>query len=63
MDTGKKLLTVREMAAYLSVSELYVYRHAHDLPCIRIGRLLRFDLSKLGACNGVSISTRKNMGY
>lgn len=41
------LLTVRETASFLKVSESWVRRHLHELPFVRVGRLLRFDSSLL----------------
>jgi excisionase family DNA binding protein len=39
----QSLLTVVESAKLLSVSESWVRRHAHELPCVRLGRAVRFD--------------------
>lgn len=44
------LLSVHETAAILNVSESWVRRHAHELPVVRVGRLVRFDRTLLG-CN------------
>lgn len=41
----KKLLTVNEVADLMDVSSCCVRRHAHELPVVRLGRLLRFDQS------------------
>lgn len=43
------LLTVKEAAAYLRVSEGSIYQRVHkgELKPIRMGRLLRFRLSSL----------------
>jgi len=43
-----KLLNVRETAEYLAVPESWVYAHARDLPCIKVGtHHLRFRQSDL----------------
>jgi len=42
-EAPERLLTVPEVAAYLSVSEKWVRTHADELGVIRLGRLLRFD--------------------
>lgn len=42
--TAGTLWTVAEVAAYLKTSRSWVYgRIAIDLPCFRVGGLLRFD--------------------
>jgi integrase len=41
------LLSVMEAANILGVSETWLYRHAHELPSVRVGRLLRFDRTLL----------------
>lgn len=41
------LLTVREAAARLGVSECWIRRHTTELPVVRLGRLVRFDSSLL----------------
>lgn len=49
---GSPLITVKQVAALLSVSERHIHR-MRDLgripPPIRVGRLLRWDRSKLDA--------------
>ena len=44
---GKGLLSVREAATILNVSECWVRRHGSELPVVRIGGLIRFDESLL----------------
>ena len=46
-EAPEPLLTVREVAAYLSVSEKWVRGHADELGVIRLGRPLRFDAAVL----------------
>src|SRR6202521_5650819 len=41
------LLGVAEAASILDVSKSWLYRHAHELPSVRAGRLLRFDRTLL----------------
>jgi excisionase family DNA binding protein len=41
------VLNVREAAALLAVSESWIRRHQHELPLVRIGRLIRFEHSLL----------------
>jgi integrase len=41
--SNAKLLDVRKTADFLDVSHSWVRRHAHELPCVRVGRLVRFD--------------------
>jgi excisionase family DNA binding protein len=48
----EKLLTPREVAAWLGVSEQWVRRHARGdrrphLPAVRLGKLLRFRASEI----------------
>jgi integrase len=42
-----QLVSVREAAAVLGVSERWVRRHAAELPVVHVGRLIRFDSSLL----------------
>ena len=46
---GKRLLTAREAAAYLGLAEDTVYKKARlrELPSVKVGRSLRFDLRAL----------------
>jgi integrase len=44
-----KLLTVRQTAETLGLSQTWVRRHAHELPIVRLGRNVRFDQSLLSA--------------
>jgi excisionase family DNA binding protein len=46
---GRRLLNVRETARYLDLDEDTVYRKARlrELPCVKVGRALRFDLEAL----------------
>ena len=43
LSSEKGLLSVREAATILSVSECWVRRHKSELPIVRIGGLIRFD--------------------
>ncbi len=45
----RRLLTVKDAAAYLSMSEQALYQlvHRRGIPVVRIGRALRFDLDSL----------------
>lgn len=47
----QKLLTVREVAELLGKSREWVYRRSDDgtLPCIRVGRSVRFKPTDLDA--------------
>ncbi len=46
---GRRLLNVRETAQYLGLEVDTVYKKARlrDLPCVKVGRALRFDLKAL----------------
>ena len=46
---GKRLLNVREAAQYLGLEVDTVYKKARlrELPCVKVGRALRFDLKAL----------------
>jgi excisionase family DNA binding protein len=46
---GKRLLTVREAAAYLGLQVDTVYKKARlrELPSVKVGRSLRFDVHAL----------------
>ncbi len=46
---GKRLLTAREAAAYLGLAEDTIYKKARlrELPSVKVGRSLRFDLRAL----------------
>jgi integrase len=46
-EPAAALLTVIETATLLNVSESWVRRHAHELPCVRLGGHLRFDRALL----------------
>jgi len=47
----KRLLTVREAADYLAMTEAAVYQKVHrdQIPIVRLGRALRFDIQALDA--------------
>ena len=47
---NKRLLNVREAARYLGLDEDTVYRKARlrELPSVKVGRALRFDVVALG---------------
>jgi integrase len=59
------LLTIRETAAYLHVSESWARRHISELPVTRLGRMIRIDPEGLERIiqDGKSLEpeTRKNM--
>ncbi len=60
----EKLLTVKEAAAFLQVSEDRLYRWVawQTIPHIRLGRSIRFDpeaLRKLGSVSPRRVATRK----
>jgi excisionase family DNA binding protein len=48
-SVGKRLLNVREAARYLGLEVDTVYRKARlrELPCVKVGRALRFDVRAL----------------
>ena len=48
-SVGKRLLTVREAAAYLGLQVDTVYKKARlrELPSVKVGRSLRFDVKAL----------------
>jgi excisionase family DNA binding protein len=47
---GRRLLNVREAAQYLGLEVDTVYKKARlrEVPCVKVGRALRFDLETLG---------------
>ena len=46
---GRRLLTVREAARYLGLEVDTVYRKSRlrEVPCVKVGRALRFDVVAL----------------
>ena len=46
---GRRLLNVREAAQYLGLEVDTVYKKSRlrELPCVKVGRALRFDLKAL----------------
>jgi excisionase family DNA binding protein len=46
---GRRLLNVREAAQYLGLEVDTVYRKARlrEVPCVKVGRALRFDVKAL----------------
>ena len=48
-DVGKRLLTAEEAAAYLGLKVDTVYKKARlrELPSVKVGRALRFDVKAL----------------
>jgi excisionase family DNA binding protein len=46
---GKRLLNAREASQYLGLEVDTVYKKARlrELPCVKVGRALRFDLQAL----------------
>ncbi len=49
MGVGKRLLTPRETAEYLALKVVTVYKKARlrELPSVKVGRALRFDVVAL----------------
>ena len=49
MTLGKRLLNVREAAQYLGLDVDTIYRKARlrEVPCVKVGRALRFDVKAL----------------
>ena len=49
VTVGKRLLNVREAARYLGLEVDTVYKKARlrELPCVKVGRALRFDVKAL----------------
>jgi excisionase family DNA binding protein len=47
---GRRLLNVREAAQYLGLEVDTVYKKARlrEVPCVKVGRALRFDVEALG---------------
>ncbi len=47
---GRRLLNVREAAEYLGleVDTLYKKARLREVPCVKVGRALRFDVEALG---------------
>ena len=48
-SVGKRLLNVREAAQYLGLEVDTVYKKSRlrELPCVKVGRALRFDIRAL----------------
>jgi excisionase family DNA binding protein len=46
---GRRLLNVREAAQYLAIEVDTLYRKARlrEVPCVKVGRALRFDVEAL----------------
>jgi excisionase family DNA binding protein len=46
---GRRLLNVREAAQYLAIEVDTLYREARlrEVPCVKVGRALRFDVEAL----------------
>ncbi len=46
---GRRLLNVREAAQYLGLEVDTIYRKARlrEVPCVKVGRALRFDVTAL----------------
>ncbi len=47
MNQTEKLWTVEQAATFLRVRPGFVYRHASEIPHLRVGRLLRFQREAL----------------
>ena len=47
---GRRLLNVREAAQYLGLEVDTVYKKSRlrEVPCVKVGRALRFDVEALG---------------
>ena len=47
---GRRLLNVREAAQYLGIEVDTLYKKARlrEVPCVKVGRALRFDVEALG---------------
>jgi excisionase family DNA binding protein len=43
-NTGTRFFTVGELAELLHVNSSTIYRHVSEIPHIRIGDLIRFDM-------------------
>jgi len=56
-EQPKKLLTISEVSNYLNIKQKTIYAkvEAGDIPCYRIGRLIRFNKDEIDAW----ISTKK----
>ena len=48
-SVGKRLLNVKEAAGYLGIQVDTVYKKSRlrELPCVKVGRALRFDVRAL----------------
>jgi excisionase family DNA binding protein len=46
---GDGLLSAQELAKYLGIKEITIYKHVQAglIPVIRVGKLLRFDLEQV----------------
>jgi hypothetical protein len=60
-DLPNALLSVRAAAELLGVSTTWVRRHAPELPCVRVGRLIRFDALLLSAQLRAKIESGKSL--
>jgi excisionase family DNA binding protein len=49
IDIGRRLLNVREAAQYLGLEVDTVYKKSRlrEVPCVKVGRALRFDVRAL----------------
>ena len=49
IDIGRRLLNVREAAQYLGLEVDTVYKKSRlrEVPCVKVGRALRFDVKAL----------------
>ena len=54
VEPDEKLWTARDVASYLQASISYVYKAAErgEIPCLRIGSMLRFEPSAIRAFIG-----------
>ena len=50
-DRAERLLTAKEVARVLNVPVSWVYTKSehNELPCVRVGRYVRFDLERVMA--------------
>jgi excisionase family DNA binding protein len=51
VETSARLLTAREAEKYLSVSprKLWEMKNTGEIPCVRLGRALRYDRQQIDA--------------
>lgn len=49
--SNEKLLTIKDLAEYLQLNEQTVYRNFEkwNIPCLKLGRAIRFDIDQVRA--------------